>query len=616
MNQSNKFLSDIASYSRYAKTLVALNRKESFEETINRNMHMHLDRFPKLSKDIIRAYTLVHEYKILPSMRGLQFGGDLILKNNIRQNNCSALPIEDPRCFGEVLFLLLSGTGVGYSVQKEHIKNLPKITQPRQEGTFLIQDSIYGWAQALDALVDSYFYCRVRPIFNYSNISPKGTSLSNGAKAPGPTNLKRSLELIEGYFKMAIGRQLKDIEINDILCIVADCVVAGGIRRSSSICIFDANSEDMLKAKSGDWWVKYPWRARANNTAKLLRDKLTREEFDFVFNKARDSKAGEPGIELSNSINSLLNPCAEASVFYNFCNLTTINQTTIEDKKDFMSRVRAAALIGTLQASYTDFPYIRPIWKERTEAEALLGVSFTGIADAQNKISAEWLQEGARLVLETNEKYAKKIGINLAARTTLTKPEGSSSCVLGSSSGVHARHSKYYLRRMRFNKDEPIANYLINIVPDLVEDDLSAKNTIVLTIPQESPEGSICRVDESAIDVFNRVSLYYNNWILPGHRSGIDTHNVSCTINVKDHEWDELKEVMWNNNTSYRSISLFPYDGGSYKQAPFEECTKEIFEKYNERIKEINLQEIREDEDNEDDLLENSGCVGGMCELR
>lgn len=758
MNPSNKLLSDITAFRTYAKHLSNLGRRETLAETINRDMTMHLDRYPQLSKDIIKAFQQVHDFKIMPSMRSLQFAGDAILKNNARQYNCSFTNIDNTRKFSEILFLLLSGVGVGYSVQSRHINQLPKIGQPREEGVFKIHDSIIGWAQALEMLANAYFNNGIRPLFEYSAIRPKGSYLvTTGARAPGPEPLKYMLEQVELIFKKATNRKLRPIEVHDLICIVSDCVLAGGIRRAALICLFDRTDTEMLICKSGEWYINYPHRARANNSAVMPLDEVTKEEFDYIFDMCKNSGSGEPAFSWTRNKEWGFNPCVTGDTniltkegykeiqtliginvdiwngyewsnvtpritgenmpileiktrrgnvikctpyhkFYlkgpykdqnrqtnsytnadqllvgdqliewvipkgedviqdtitsirelgiekfvycfnepknhtavfngiitgqcheialqsdQFCNLSTVNQTGIKNEKDFLSRVYSAALIGTVQASYTDFPYLSNNWKHVTEAEALIGVSFTGVADSPNIITGELLEKGAALVLEVNEKYAKKLGINLAARTTAVKPEGTSSCVLGSSSGIHARHAPYYARRVRMNKDDALAHYLKNTIPELVEDDKFSATGVVVTIPQESPKDSLLRGDESAIQLFKRTLYYNKNWVKPGHRRGDNYHNVSSTISVKDDEWEELREVMWKHRNYYSGISLLPFNGGTYQQAPFEEITKEQFEDMSKLVKEVDLSKVIEETDNTA-RVEQLACVGGVCEL-
>jgi hypothetical protein len=940
MTPSNKLLSDLVSFRTYSKYIPHLQRREVLEETINRSMTMHLDKFPKLSKQIIKAFKKVHDLELMPSMRALQFSGEPIVKNNTRIYNCSYTLPTTPRKFGEILFLLLSGTGVGYSVQKHHIKQLPRLKAPTQEGRFVIQDSIQGWAQSVQVLMEAYFNGAIRPIFDFADISPKGTLLrTTGAKAPGPEPLKYMLGEVEKRLKQAIGRQLESIEIHDIICIISDCVLAGGIRRSSLISFFDRDDSKMLKCKSGNWWEKHPYRARANNSAVLPRGEVTKSEFMALYAACKDSNAGEPGffwtndpyrdlggnpcfsyetlihtqngpeqigslvgkkglkikdmngnlvnavvwsngiknvitVKLSNgesitctpehrfltssgeesmakdlsrkrimpliefnktndefvklgfiqgdgctgrlnsnthigleinigskdldiaelfkipyeegkrayyvngyneilkdlgfdpaslvtrtfpktfdnwtdnqkksflrgmfsangsvisghriafkavsfdlisklsevltnfgydsyittnkskpvkfangtyvcresydlNISSYLSvikfakeigfvhlykteslidlikvksPMAlsikdsgEREVFdFNlngdchwgvigsgliahncleislnpdqFCNLTIVNQTGITSKEDFMARIYSASLLGTLQASYTDFPYLSDSWRKQTEAEALLGISFTGIADSNGLVTAEWLREGAKLALEVNAEFAKKIGINPAARVTAVKPEGTSSLVLGSSSGIHSRKSKYYLRRVQINKDDATYLYLLSTVPNLVDDAIGVPNTAVITVPQESPDNCPTEDKETAMQLFNRVMMYQRNWIAPGHRSGLNKNNVSVTISPREDEWNELAEAMWEKRDLYTGISLFPYDNGTYQQAPFESCDKETFEKYYAQIKELDMTQVKEFENNVK-FSELVSCAGGACEL-
>jgi ribonucleoside-triphosphate reductase len=614
MNKSNRLMSDIVTFRTYAKYLSHVGRREIFAESINRNLNQHLEKFPQLSRDIINCFKQVHDYKVMPSMRSLQFGGEAIVKNNTRIYNCSFVHAAEVRTFCEILYLLLCGVGVGFSVQKHHIQQLPAIRNTKEENIYNVHDSIEGWAEALNQLMNAYFYGAIRPIFDFSNVRPKGSLLiTSGAKAPGPEPLRQMLRMVEEKLKLARGRKLSSIEVHDIICMIADCVLAGGIRRAALISLFDRNDNDMLTAKHGEWWVKHPHRARANNSAILPRDLVTQEEFYHIFDMCIKSNSGEPGFSWTNDIETGFNPCHEINLnSHQFCNLTTTNVTALRDDRDLFKRVQSAALLGTLQASYTEFPYLSEKWKQVTEKEALLGCSFTGIADATG-LSGSQLRAAAQIVLETNEKYAKKIGINPAARTTAIKPEGTASCVVGSSSGIHARFGQHYLRRVRMNKDDSLAKYLKSVVPELVEDDLFSSSGVVVTIPQESPEGSILRKNETALAALARVNFYNENWVQPGHRYGSNTHNVSCTINYKPEEVEQLRQEMWNTRHIYSGISLLPYDGGTYQQAPFEECDKATFDKLDVMVKEIDLTKVIELEDNTERINE-LACSGGSCE--
>lgn len=615
LNISNVLLSEITAFRTYSKFLKYQSRRETLDETINRSMSMHLERFPRISKDIVKAFQRVHDRKVVGSMRGMQFAGDAITKNNARIFNCSYAPIEDVRVFSEGLFLLLSGVGFGFSVQKHHVSKLPKVKMPREEGVMPIHDSIQGWSEALNTLLEAYFNAKIRPVFDYSLIRLKGSYLvTTGAKAPGPDSLKVMLNAVEAKLKLAIGRQLRPLEVHDIICLISEAVLAGGIRRAALISLFDSDDQEMLTCKSGTWWEKHPYRARANNSANLHRGRTSKKQFMDIYEMCQKSGAGEPGIKWTNDddMNLGSNPCNEISLKpYQFCNLTSISQTGIKDQRDFMNRVYAATLIGTLQASYTDFHYLSERWQRVTEEEALLGVSFTGIADGAG-LSSNELRAGAEFSLDVNEKYARKIGTNLAARVTTVKPEGSSSCVLASSSGIHARHAEYYIRRIRMNKNDALSNYLKSTIPELVEDDQFSANGVVVSLPQQSPKGSIIRHNETAMTLFDRTMLYNKNWVKPGHRSGVDQHNVSVTISVKEDEWDGIGKAMWDNRQYYGGISLLPFDAGTYVQAPFEDCTKEKYEEMMSKVKEIDLTKVREEEDNTT-RAEQLACAGGLC---
>ena len=612
----NDLLSELVSYRTYNKTLVELDRKETFIETVDRLQQQHLDFFPKhMSDDIVRAFKYVHSKKVMPSMRALQYGGAAILKNHCRQYNCSYLPIDDISTFSEILFLLLSGCGVGYSVQRQHISNLPKVTAPTESGIFFVQDSIQGWAQGLQALITAYFTSGIRPILNYSNIRAAGTWLeTTAARAPGPDELEKALALIETKLRCAIGRQLTSLEVHDIICIASDCVVSGGVRRAALIALFDAFDELMLRCKSGNWRETHPYRARANNSAVLPRDTTTFEEYSYVFDACKASFSGEPGFAWSNNTDYGWNPCAEASLRRNtFCNLTTVNQTDIVSEHDFMERVEAAAFIGTLQSAYTDFPFLNKKWKANTEQDRLLGVSFTGIADTRT-VTNDMLRRGAQLVLDVNERYARPLGIELAARTTVVKPEGSSSCVLKSASGIHARKGRFIIRRLQINDLDPMLAYLKTKIPGLIEPANGVPNTSVVSIPQAAPEGSIIEQDESAFDLFGRTLDYARNWVAPGHRRGDNKHNVSCTLSVRDEEWDGLRQLMWDTKADYAGISLFPFDNGTYVQAPFEVCTEQEYNRLADMTTTIDLKEVKVNE-HTTSASSAISCAGGACEI-
>lgn len=427
MDLSQKIASEITVHMKYAKYDTEKYRRESWKELITRNKQMHLDRFPILKDDIEWAYQFVYDKKILPSMRSLQFAGKPVEITPNRIFNCAYLPIDHPAAFSEIMFLLLSGCGVGFSVQRHHIEQLPEIRKPRSDRRkrWLISDNIEGWADSIKVLMKSYFNGGSTITFDFRDIRPKGSRLiTTGGKAPGPQPLRECLVKIEGILSAKNnGDQLTSTEIHDIVCHIADAVLAGGIRRAALISLFNADDDEMLAAKSGNWWELNPQRGRANNSVVLLRHKITKEFFLDLWKRIEASGAGEPGIFFTNDKDLGTNPCCEISLMKcQFCNLTEINASTVESQEDYNNRTKAATIIGTLQAAWTDFHYLRPIWKKNTEKEALIGVGMTGIAS--NEIFNYSIKEAAKLVKEENERIAKIIGINKAARTTTIKPSG------------------------------------------------------------------------------------------------------------------------------------------------------------------------------------------------
>jgi len=618
MELSSKILSDITVHMKYARFLEDENRRENWEELVNRNMAMHIKKFPELELQIRKNYKFVLEKKVLPSMRSMQFGGKPIEVAPNRIFNCAYMPIDDWRSFSEAMFLLLGGTGVGYSVQKHHVEKLPEILKPNPKRTrrFLVNDSIEGWADAVKALTRTYFYGGSRLRFDYSDIRPKGARLiTSGGKAPGPQPLRECLVKLEGMLsEKDNGDKLSPIEVHDIVCHIADAVLAGGIRRAALISLFSASDQEMISAKSGTWYEKNPQRGRANNSVVLLRHKINKEYFMGLWDRVKASGAGEPGFYFSNDKDWGTNPCCEIALRpFQFCNLTEVNVSNVEGQEDLEDRVRCAAFIGTLQASYTDFHYLRDIWRRTTEKDALVGVSMTGIASGL--VTELDMKAAAKQVKLENERVAKLLGINKASRTTCVKPAGTTSLTLGTSSGIHAWHSEYYIRRLRVGKNEAIYSYLKNNCPDLIEDEyFRPHDTAVISVPQKAPAGAMLRT-ESALQLLKRVKHITDNWVKPGHSKGQNTHNVSATISIKDAEWLDVGEWMWDNRGCYNGLSVLPYDGGSYVQAPFEDCSKEKYDAMFDLLSDIDLTMVNEEEDNTD-LTGELACAGGACEVK
>lgn len=616
MEISNQILSDITTYMKYAKYLPNEFRRETWEETVTRNKQMHQETYPDLKEEIEEAYKYVYDKKVLPSMRSLQFGGKPIQISPNRVYNCAYAPIDHPDVFGEIMFLLLGGTGVGYSVQNHHIEDLPILRGPLdRKRRFLIGDSIEGWADAIKVLMHSYFYGKSKPVFDFSDIRPKGALLvTSGGKAPGPQPLKDCIHNVRSILdSKKVGSKLTSLEAHDIVCHIADAVLAGGIRRAALISLFSIDDEDMLTSKFGNWWETNPQRGRANNSALVLRHKITKSKFLKVWEKVEKSGSGEPGIIFSNDKDWGTNPCAEIALRpYQFCNLTEINASTVESQEDLNERARVGAFIGTLQAGYTDFHYLRDVWRRTTEKDALIGVGMTGIAS--NKCADLDLSESAKIVKEENKRVAEILGINAAARTTTVKPSGTSSLVLGVSSGIHGWHNDYYIRRIRVGKNEAIYTYLSENHPELVEDEyFRPTEQAVIQVPQKAPEGAIYRT-ENVVDFLERVKRWNTEWVRPGHIDGQNAHNVSATVSVKEDEWELVGEWMWENRKTFNGLSVLPYFGGSYQQAPFEDTTKEVYEEMFESLKGIDLTKVVELTD-DTDLAGELACIGASCEV-
>jgi len=548
----------------------------------------------------------------------MQFAGRPIALNPTRGYNCSYAPVDDIKVFSEAMFLLLGGTGFGYSVQRHHVERLPNILKPNPENKqrFLIDDSIEGWANAIRMLMKSYFGgTQVTWDFDYNGIRPKGALLKTaGGRAPGPQPLKDCIYKVRSILdSKSNGDKLRSIEAHDILCHIADAVLAGGIRRAAMIAIFSVDDEEMIRSKYGEWWTTNPQRGRANNSAAFLRHRITKDVLKSFVYAIRASGSGDPGIFLTYDKDWGTNPCGEIGLRNNqFCNLTEINGNMVTDQASLNDMAKAGAFLGTLQASLTDFHYLRGIWRRNTEKEALLGVSMTGIAS--NTTTDLDLREGARKVLKENERVADILDINKAARTTCVKPAGTTSLVLGTSSGIHPWWSPYYIRRVTLQTDSPLYFYLKINHPELVEESVVPNATIAYaTIPVKAPDGAATRY-ESLDDMLNRIARWNKDWVKVGHRSGQNGNNVSATIYVKDDEWDHVIDWIWENKNFLNGLTLLPHDGGTHLQAPHEDITKDRYDKMYKSLTDVDLTKVIESEDGTN-LTGELACAGGACEI-
>jgi ribonucleoside-triphosphate reductase len=631
-------LSSLTIFTKYAKYLPELKRRETWDEIVDRYENMMVKKYPKLKDAIVASAHYIRKKKVLPSMRALQFAGSAAEVNNARIYNCCFLPIDSLHSFSETMFLLLGGTGVGYSVQKHHVTQLPTIQKPGKKKTFLIEDSIMGWADAVKVLMKAYLEGSFMPNFDFRAIRHKGARLvTAGGKAPGPEPLKLCLTHVQAMLdRKQEGESLSPLECHDILCHIANSVLAGGIRRSAMIALFSHDDEEMITCKYGNWWETNEQRGRANNSAVLERTEVLANEFFDLWKRIEASGSGEPGIYWTNNKDWGTNPCCEIGLRpYQFCNLCEVNVSDVVDQTDLNDRVATAAFFGTLQAGFTDFHYLRDIWRQTTQKDALLGIGMTGIGSGEIlKLNLDYAANTAKVV---NSMISAETGINEASRITCIKPSGTTSLVLGTASGIHAWHAPYYLRTMRFNKNEDVAAYLMVNHPELCEDDiLRPTDTVCVRIPVKAPEGSIFRT-ETAIDTLERVKKFSLEWIKPGHIKGDNTHNVSATVSIDPDrkystcitpdqppkytlfengadEWFTVGLWMWENREHYNGLSVLPYFGGSYKQAPFEDITEEEYNKRISTLHSLDLTKVTELDDTVD-FGAIAACAGGACEI-
>lgn len=608
---SIKSLMSYTFVSKYARWIPEKKRRETWSEAVDRVKKMMLDKYvtddssEDIKAEIEWSYEQMLKKRVLGSQRALQFGGAPIFKHNARIYNCITSFCDRLRFFQECMYLLLCGCGTGFSVQKHHLAKLPRLLRGKTGSKkFVVPDSIEGWSDAVGVLVSSYFdqddlfpeYSGKNINFDYSEIRPAGALLkSSGGKAPGPDPLKNALSNIKKILDKALKnadfaskelRGLTPIEAYDVIMHSADAVISGGVRRSATICVFSPDDEDMAKAKTGNWFIENPQRGRSNNSALLLRSETTKEQFAELMNSVKDF--GEPGFVWADSTELLVNPCVEIGMWpvdettgksgWQACNLSTINCAKIKTEEDFYDACRAASVIGTLQAGFNSFEYLGEASENIIKRESLLGVSMTGIMEQHDIcLDPEVQKYGADVVKKTNKELAKMIGVNQAARTTCIKPEGTSSCILGTSSGIHPHHAKRYIRRVQANKLEPIYNYFKEKNPRACEESVWSNNDSddVVAFCVEVPAGSKTKNKVDALELLEYVKSTQKSWVIPGTNKNLCTqpwlvHNVSNTINVKENEWDEVESYIYKNRKFFCGISLLPITGDKdYPQAPF-----------------------------------------------
>jgi ribonucleoside-diphosphate reductase alpha chain len=596
-------LQDYTFNTKYARWNPSLGRRETYAEAVDRVFTMHERKYAAngVTDEIEFAKAAAKDRLVLGSQRALQFGGRPVEDKNARLYNCTVSYADRPRFFQEALWLLLCGCGVGFSVQSHHIAKLPSISRPTSDKvTFVVPDSIEGWSDALGALMSSYFtadqpfpeYFGKTVVFDYSQVRPAGSPLSSGiGKAPGPAPLKRSLEHIRMVLenRLAIAgsnTSLPSIDCYDIVMHASDAVLAGGVRRSATICIFSVDDQEMIEAKTGDWFIKNPQRGRSNNSALLLREKTSYEQFTALMKAVKEF--GEPGFVWADSTEIMYNPCVEIGMYpvdettgetgWAFCNLCEINVKACRTPEIFARACKAAAILGTLQAGYTQFEYLGATTERIVRREALLGCSMTGMMDNPAiAFDAKIQRDMAQLILDTNVKVARKLGINPCARATCVKPAGTTSCILGTASGIHAHHARRYFRRVQANINEAPYQFFKAHNSRAVEGSVWNPNGTdsVITFCIEVPESARTQNEVSAVDLLKYVKLTQENWVNFGKRADRCAqswlrHNVSNTITVRDNEWDDVARFIFDHRDAFAGVSLLPMGGDlDYPQAPF-----------------------------------------------
>jgi len=643
-------MSNFVFASKYARYNEKAKRRETWTEAVTRVESMHLKKYSFLSKEdkaeIVRAFDSVREKKTIPSMRSMQYGGAPIEAKNPRVFNCSVRHVDSLRAFSEIFFLALCGCGVGIGLQKQFLDRLPDLVDSSDKTgtviTYVVEDTIEGWSDSIEALLNCFFkntaYSGRKLVFDFSRIRKKGSKIkTGGGKAPGYKPLKNALskikKMLDGLIEESGINRLRSIDICDILCHCADAVLSGGVRRSALSFIFDKGDSLMMDAKTGDWFKDNPQRARGNNSVLLLRDETTLEDFKGVIDKSREF--GEPGFVFANDSRQVLNPCFEINFIpetedevcgVQFCNLTSINGAMTDSKDKFIESARFASLIGTLQAGYLEFPYLSRAAKKITEQEALLGVSITGMMDNPNVLLDKNNQKEAALAaVEINEIWAKKLGINPAARITCVKPEGTSSIILGAASGIHPHHSRKYFRRIQCNKLDNVYNFFKIYNPDLCEESVWSANKTddVLTFPVEIPEGAMVKEDLTAIKHLGIIKNAQENWVNYGtskHNKKNIKHSVSCTVLVEEDEWDKVVKYLFENRENFTAVSLLPKTGDKiYKQAPMEAVIskedEKRFEKLSKEIEKVDYTKLEEAHD-ETKPQDEVACGGNGCEIK
>ncbi len=611
--------------SRYARWLEDENRRENWDETVTRLVNYYCDRIGSFDNLHVELFEAIYNLEVMPSMRALMTCGAALDRCHVPAYNCAYLPVDSLRSFDECMYILMCGTGVGFSVEDKYVGQLPRIAEQFNDSDSVIRvaDSKEGWARAFRELV-SLLVGGQAPEWDVSKVRPAGARLRTfGGRASGPEPLVDLFEFATRLFKSAAGRRLTSLECHDLMCKIADIVVVGGVRRSAMISLFDVTDYSMNKSKTGEWWNVAGHRRLSNNSA-VYNDRPDPGLFMKGWRNLYDSKSGEPGFFSRAACRTVAarsgrrnpefefgtNPCSEIILRpFQFCNLTEVVVRSDDTLESLSRKVRVASILGTIQSTFTDFKYLRKIWKDNCEEERLLGVSLTGVCDNLDLLSDENMEILRGLVVQTNKEWAARLGINESTATTCVKPSGTVSQLVDSASGLHARHSDYYLRTIRADNKDPVTEFLKDSGVYWEADVMAVDTTTVFYFPQKAPEGSVTRDKQNALEALELWKRLQEHWC---------EHKPSATINVREDEWLDVGAWVYKNFDILSGVSFLPHDGGTYRQAPYQEVTKDEYDAWVSKhpLPSLDWSLLRnyETEDHTTGSQE-LACTGGVCEV-
>lgn len=611
--------------SRYARFMPEKGRRETWEETCDRFIDNVVEDKISFDYPTINALSkAIKSMDVMPSMRAMMTAGDALNRDHVAGYNCSYLPVDHPRSFDECLYILMCGTGVGFSVERQYTSKLPEVPEEFSAGPVIeVRDSKIGWAEGLKQLI-SLLYAGVVPTWDTSKLRPSGARLKTfGGRSSGPEPLERLFKFVVEVFKNAKGRRLSSLECHDVMCKIGECVVVGGVRRSALISLSNLSDDRMRHAKSGQWWQDNAQRSLANNSV-CYTEKPTFDSFLREWSSLYESKSGERGIFSRQAAKKRAgasgrrdvehefgtNPCSEIILRpYQFCNLSEVVVRSDDDLETLRRKVELATILGTIQATYTNFRYLRSVWRKNTEEERLLGVSLTGVMDhpVLSKVSDEakhWLEEMKNVAVDTNRTWAGRLGIPVSAAITCVKPSGTVSQLTDSASGLHPRYSDYYIRRVRNDVKDPLTDFLKEQgVP--FEVDKMNPSTAVFSFPQKAPDTAVLRNDMAAIEQMEHWKMMQDYWC---------EHKPSITVYYRDSEFLALGQWVWDNFDSISGVAFLPHSDHTYEQAPYEECTKEVYEAMKASIPDIDWTKFVEEADNTTGTM-TLACTGNSCEI-